>query len=55
MQINGLTSYTINAAASSRTNHMTLNAPKMPGNNDLQDSVGKRISMNRTHKAGRLT
>lgn len=58
MQISGLTSYTAQQLSpSQRTHHTTI---AMPNTNDLQDSVsiselGKRISMNRTHKAGRLT
>ena len=58
MQISGLTSYTAQQLSTSqRTHHTTI---AMPNTNDLQDSVsiselGKRISMNRTHKAGRLT
>ena len=57
MQINGLNSYTTQISPSKHTHHTTLT---IPDTNDLQDSVsiselGKRISMNRTHKSARLT
>ena len=57
MQINGLTSYTVQMPNLQRTHHTSIT---IPNTNDLQDSVsiselGKRINMTRTHKSNRLT
>ncbi len=57
MHINGLTSYTAQMPHLQRTHHTSITIPTP---NDLQDSVsiselGKRLTMNRTHKSNRLT